>query len=365
LKFKERNLFWGPYTWTQRWQAAQREKETKMTNTHSTRVDVLESKNLSDSDHEFALTVLSGLSKSPKGLPSRFFYDDRGSDLFRQIMELPEYYPTQCEAEILDQRGADIGAYLADKKYNIVELGCGDGAKTILLFNALLAAKREFNYIPLDISQAAVDSIIENMHQAFKQRPFAIHGLVGEYFQGLSWLNQKEKEQNLVLFLGSNVGNFDKATTLRFMRHLWYSLNADDLVLIGFDLKKDLDVLYDAYNDSQGVTKEFNLNVLDRINKELGGNFQRDQFQHQGLYNVQTGAMESYLISQSDQRVRIEDLGRDFHFRPWEPIHMEYSYKYLKHDIEDIAQKTGFEIVEHFTDEKGYFIDSLWRVVKR
>lgn len=168
----------------------------------------------------------------------------------------------------------------------------------------------------------------------------------------------------MVLFLGSNIGNFSRPMALRFLRHLWHSLNPNDVVLIGFDLKKDLDILYDAYNDKKGVTKEFNFNVLDRINKTLNGNFDRKNYQHQGLYNVQTGAMESYLISQCEHEVYIKDLDKSFSFKPWEPLHMEYSYKYLESDIVDYATSTGFEVIENYKDNKGYFVDSLWRVIK-
>lgn len=318
----------------------------------------------SDVRHEIALAVLEGLSKHPKGLPSRLFYDDKGSQLFKQIMELEEYYPTRCEAEILRTHGAKIASYLKDQKFNLVELGCGDGAKTILLLNALLENKKEFSFVPLDISEAAVEFIIENFKKEYGDVPFSIQGLVAEYFQGLTWLDKNAQARNLVLFLGSNIGNFNKSMAMRFLRQLWYSLNDGDFVLIGFDLKKDLDVRYDAYNDKKGITKEFNFNVLDRINEVLGGDFDRTQFQHQGLYNVQTGAMESYLISQAKQTVRLKELDKQFVFKPWEAIHMEYSYKYLRDDISNLAESTGFEIVENFTDEKSYFIDSFWRVKK-
>lgn len=331
---------------------------------YSTKKEILSHYVNDHSSHELALSVLEGLSKNPKGLPSRLFYDDKGSDLFKQIMALPEYYPTDCEAEIIEKQGAKIGAYLGKGKYNIVELGCGDGMKTIKLFNNFIAENREFNFVPLDISEAAVDFLIENLKKEYGEIPFNVQGLVAEYFQGLTWLSTNASEQNIVLFLGSNIGNFNKPTSMRFLRSLWHSLNKDDLVLIGFDLKKDLDVLYDAYNDSKGVTKEFNYNVLDRINNTLGGNFKRHNFQHQGLYNIQSGAMESYLISQEAHDVYIEELGKSFHFKPWEPIHMEYSYKYLTTDIDYLSTNTGFEIVENFTDSKRYFIDSLWRVKK-
>ncbi len=317
-----------------------------------------------DPAHELALSVLEGLSSRPKSLPSRLFYDDKGSKLFQQIMELEEYYPTRCEAEILEKYAAEITEHASGAKFNLVELGCGDGAKTVKLLDSLINKKIEFNFVPLDISRAAVEFLLGNLEKRYGEIPFEVKGLVAEYFQGLSWLTDNASERNMVLFLGSNIGNFNKPTALRFLRHLWHSLNDGDLVLIGYDLKKDLDILYDAYNDKKGVTKEFNFNVLDRINSLLGANFERKNFQHQGLYNVQTGAMESYLISQSKHIVTIEEVGKTFNFEPWEAIHMEYSYKYLESDIESLASSTGFEILKNFKDSKGYFVDSLWQVKK-
>lgn len=317
-----------------------------------------------DPTHELALSVLEGLSSRPKSLPSRLFYDDKGSELFKKIMGLEEYYPTRCEAEILAKYSKEITSHVSGEKFNLVELGCGDGAKTILLLDSLLKEKREFNFVPLDISKAAVEFLLSNFEKKYGTIPFEVKGLVAEYFQGLTWLTENASERNMVMFLGSNIGNFNKPTALRFLRHLWHSLNPGDLVLIGFDLKKDLDILYDAYNDKQGVTKEFNFNVLDRINSLLGGDFKRENFQHQGLYNIQTGAMESYLISQSQHQVTIKEVGKTFKFEPWEAIHMEYSYKYLESDIESLASSTGFKIIKNFYDEKDYFIDSLWSVEK-
>lgn len=327
-------------------------------------IENLVGENAMDLSHELALSVLQGLSTRPKGLPSKLFYDDKGSQLFTQIMELEQYYPTRCEKEILGSHGQSMARYLGDADYNIVELGCGDGAKTILLFNELLRSNTKFSYVPLDISRAAVEFLLSNLRKEFGEIEFEVKGLIAEYFQGLTWLNRNAAKKNLVLFLGSNIGNLNKPMALRFLRHLWYSLNSGDFVLIGFDLKKDLDILYDAYNDRKGITKEFNFNVLDRINEVLGGNFERKNFQHQGLFNVQTGAMESYLISQNRHVVTIADLGKDFMFEPWEAIHMEYSYKYLESDIEGLALGTGFKIVENFKDSKSYFVDSLWQVVK-
>jgi uncharacterized SAM-dependent methyltransferase len=189
---------------------------------------------------------------------------------------------------------------------------------------------------------------------------------VGEYADGLQWLCQEHGERaNLVLFLGSNVGNFTRARARNFLRRLWNDLRTDDYLLMGFDLKKDIDVLVAAYNDRQGVTARFNLNLLERMNRELGANFELSKFRHYGTYDVYQGAMKSYLVSLDRQSVHIESLGHSFEFEAWEPVHTEYSYKFLESDIVSLAADTGFSIDGHFYDSRRYFVDSLWRVNAR
>jgi uncharacterized SAM-dependent methyltransferase len=188
--------------------------------------------------------------------------------------------------------------------------------------------------------------------------------LVSEYFTGIQWINNRYTRPNFVLFLGSNIGNFTRAQSQVFLRNLWNGLNDGDLVLIGFDLRKNIDRLLAAYNDEEGVTAQFNLNLLRRINRELGGHFDVADFRHFGTYNVFSGAMESYLVSRAEQDVFIEHIGRSFAFHPWEPIHTEYSYKYLQSDIDELALSTGFRVKEHFYDARSDFVDSVWQVKK-
>ncbi|MCA9687088.1 MAG: L-histidine N(alpha)-methyltransferase, partial [Myxococcales bacterium] len=188
---------------------------------------------------------------------------------------------------------------------------------------------------------------------------------VSEYFDALRWLNlENSGRRKLVLMLGSNIGNFNPAQTRVFMRTLWNACNPGDLVLTGFDLKKDIDIMLAAYNDREGVTRDFNLNLLRRINRELDGNFNLAGFQHFGTYNVFSGAMESYLVSLRRQEVAIGALNKSFSFAPWEPIFVEYSFKFLASDIEDLAQETGFRPVGAWQDQRGWFCDALWRVHK-
>jgi uncharacterized SAM-dependent methyltransferase len=207
-----------------------------------------------------------------------------------------------------------------------------------------------------------MEELHENLKSSYPTLKYT--GLVTDYVTGVRWLNQQHSKKNFVLFLGSNIGNFPHPKARFFLRNLWNCLMPGDQALIGFDLKKDIELLLCAYNDSRGVTAQFNLNVLNRINRELGAQFDLKKFRHFGSYDVFSGAMESYLVSLEDQEVLIETLGRSFTLRAWEPIHIEYSYKYLESDIDRIAYETGFFVKEHLYDSRRFFIDSIWGVTK-
>ena len=309
---------------------------------------------------DFADAVLIGLSAHPKQLPSKYFYDDVGSDLFQKITQLEAYYPTRVELEILQARAAEIIAPLRGQPINLIDLGAGDGHKTAHLVAALLDSGQDVRYVPIDFSEAAVVGATESFGERFPG--LQVDGVVSEYLAGLRWLTQQSDRTNLVLFLGSNIGNFAKPQARAFLRRLWTSLNQNDHVLVGFDLKKDIDVLLGAYNDREGVTSAFNLNLLTRINRELGGDFDLQNYRHFGTYNVFTGAMESYLVSEIAHRVHIGALHRDFLFDAWEPIHTEYSYKYLDRDINDLAGSASFTTLAKYYDEARWFCDALLRV---
>ena len=309
----------------------------------------------------FALDVLVGLSSPRKSISSKYFYDRRGSELFQEITRLPEYYLTEVEREILETHCHQVAAQLEDKPFNLIELGAGFSDKTTTLL-ATFTGGLDFQFVPIDISESATHQLVETLRQELPESE--VHGLVGEYFDGIKWLNNRSRRKNLVLFLGSSIGNFTHSEACLFLRNLWNSLNDKDLVLIGFDLKKDIDLLLRAYNDAKGITRDFNLNLLERINRELGGEFEIEKFKHFGTYDIFEGGMASYLVSLTRQKVFIEAIGRSFMFEPWEPIRTEYSHKYTVADIETLAAETGFEIVRHLTDGKQWFVDSLWEVKK-
>ncbi len=313
-------------------------------------------------DQAFAADVLVGLSQRPKRLSSRYFYDERGSRLFQKIMDLPEYYLTACEFDILKSQTDVFSSVMAGERFNLVELGAGDGRKTSILLEHLLRKDFAFQYIPIDISEASMKTLTGLLNKKFPE--LKSNGIVAEYFDGLKWLSHMNSCRNMVLFLGSNLGNFDKAHARAFLHNLWNVLNDRDYAVIGFDLKKDIALMLKAYNDAGGVTAEFNLNLLRRINRELGGNFDLDKFQFHSSYDVFTGAMESYLVSKEKQTIYIKEISQRFSFEAWEPIHTEYSYKYLESDIQELAAETGFVIEKQLYDSKRYFADSIWRVQK-
>jgi L-histidine N-alpha-methyltransferase len=310
----------------------------------------------------FALDVLNGLSETPKRLSSRWIYDDEGSRLFSQICELDEYYPTRTEAEILRCHTGEILESAGTHDLDIVDLGAGDGRKTNIVLQAAIKQLEGIHYVPIDISEASMSSLVINTRAQFPGLQVA--GIVAEYFDGLHWLSNSNDRRKLVLFLGSNIGNFNRVQARVFLRQLWEALNDGDQVLIGFDMKKNIELLLAAYNDKQGVTAAFNKNLLKRINRELGSNFDLTAYRPFATYDVFSGAMESYIVSLEQQTVVIRELQSTFEFSEWEPIHTEYSYKYRLSDIDGLALDTGFGIVDQYHDAKGWFTNSLWQVEK-
>lgn len=310
---------------------------------------------------KFLADVLRGLQSSPKLLQSKYFYDKKGDDLFVDIMRSNEYYLTRCELEIFTrQRKAIADAVLqTDEMLDLVALGPGDSSKTIHLIEELVNRKRAEKYFPIDISGHVIDSLRTLFAQKFPELTF--HGLSGEYFQMLSEVMHLSNNKRVVFFVGATIGNFSPEEMLQFCRNLRQSLRPGDMVLIGFDLKKDPRVILAAYNDSQGLTAQFNLNLLRRINDELGADFCPDNFAHFPSYEPLTGACRSFLISEKKHQVRIGN--HPISFDEGEPIYMEVSQKYTPEEIEEASASTGFRQVASFTDERRYFLDVLWQAV--
>ena len=312
-----------------------------------------------DSDiREFMEHVCSGLSRQPKKLSSKYFYDDEGSRIFQQIMRLPEYYLTAAEDEILRLHSPAIFQAINYRKpFNIVELGAGDGAKTLHLLKAFSQQNVPFDFVPIDISQQAIDDLVDNVHRELPQ--LSIKPVVGDYFEVLDDLVSADRP-NLVLFLGSNIGNFEVDAAKQMFKRLRERLNKGDHLLVGFDLRKDPNLIRAAYFDSTGVTKSFNLNLLLRINRELGGDFYLENFDFYSFYDPVAGEVRSFIVSISDQVVSLDHYGASFPFKKGEVIHTELSKKYHRTEIDELAVATGFLTKQHFQDANQYFTDALW-----
>jgi dimethylhistidine N-methyltransferase len=307
----------------------------------------------------FAKDVLAGLTAPNKFLSSKYFYNAQGDKLFQQIMAAPEYYLTDCEFEIFDQqKEAILQAIHSGKKFNLVELGAGDGYKTKILLRHFLDKGVDFDYYPIDISADVLKELKTDLEEAFPS--LHVHPLNYEYFTALEKLNELDQSPKVILFLGSNLGNFKPEVAYNFYGKLNVVMRRGDYILSGIDLKKDPDIIVAAYNDAAGITRAFNLNLLKRINTELEADFHLDNFLHYPIYNPGTGEARSYLLSKVAQEVHIKALNTTIHFNAWEAIHMEISKKYGLHEIEQLAADTNFSWVHHFTDSKNWFVNSLW-----
>ncbi|MEM1325155.1 MAG: L-histidine N(alpha)-methyltransferase [Bacteroidota bacterium] len=310
-------------------------------------------------DATFANDVKVGLSDTPKRLSSKYFYDKKGDALFQQIMAMPEYYPTDCEFEIFSTYKEQLRGELGGQPFQLIELGAGDGMKTKVLLKHFLAKDSDFSYAPIDISGNVLEQLESDLAVLWPELP--VQTVAAEYFKGLEQLSEND-ERKLVLFLGGNIGNMQSDEARSFLKQLANRLNPGDLILIGFDLQKDPEIVLEAYNDSTGITAQFNLNLLDRINEELGGDFDVNCFRHWATYDPITGETESYLISTCAQEVYIESLGQTFQFRAWEAVHTELSLKYNLPQISNLAAASGFQVKKNYMDDRNYFVDSLWEV---
>ncbi|MCK5137268.1 MAG: L-histidine N(alpha)-methyltransferase [Bacteroidales bacterium] len=312
---------------------------------------------------DMALEVVEGLKASKKYISSKFFYDAGGSRIFQDIMQMPEYYPTGCEAEIFETHKRRIGSLFCRdcNTVELVELGAGNGQKTRILIRGLLDEQVNFRYIPVDISEEAVIQLEGSMKQQFPGLSMVTR--IGDYFHMIEDLSREYPDRKVVMFLGSNLGNFNREQSISFLSQLNLVMSDDDLFFIGLDLKKDPEVIRRAYDDPHGHTRDFNLNLLKRLNRELGADFNLDHFMHAPYYDPETGTAKSYLVSTRDQNVRLQDVDDTIHFGKWETIYTEMSQKYDMEMIHDLADASGFRVAESFFDRREYFVNSLWEKV--
>lgn len=302
--------------------------------------------------------VVRGLSARSRRLPPKLFYDAAGSRLFDEITETEEYYPTRTERGILTEFAGQM-VRQAGNNLTLVELGAGSASKTQLLIEAALQRQLRAEFYPVDVSSSALQGALASLNGHFPR--LRVSPIVADYTHHLPELSSLAGHK-LVLFLGSTIGNFEPDEAEAFLKNVRRSLAPGDALLIGFDLIKGADVLYAAYNDAAGVTARFNKNMLARINRELGGTFDLDAFEHVAFWNRRKSRIEMHLESVYEQTVWIEDLGRGFHFEQGERIHTENSYKFNMPSIGRLLRRAGFKLEKSWTDPKRWFCEALARV---
>lgn len=323
-------------------------------------MNTLLQENIALTTEQFLADVIAGLSANQKRLSAKYFYDEKGDAIFQQIMNMDEYYLTNCEMDIFRNQAQSICEAIAerDDAFDLIELGAGDATKSIHLINKLHDNKVEFSYLPIDISA----NVISNLEQKLPliAPNLKMKGFIGDYFEMLSQANAYSSRRKVVLFMGANIGNMTVDDAKVFCKKLRDNLSSDDLLIIGFDLKKNPKQILGAYNDKNGITRSFNMNLLSRINNQLGGNFNSSNFEHYASYDPESGACKSYLISLVEQEVSVGE--EVFHFAANENIYMEISQKYDLNEIKELGEGAGFLSSQNFYDERKYFVDAIWKV---
>ena len=311
----------------------------------------------SDPSAGFPEDVRKGLSSQPKSLSPKYFYDELGSQLFDAICLLPEYYLTRAENEIIERYADEIVGSIEGEK-TLLEMGSGSASKTRLIIEALLKRQSRLKFIPVDISASALESSSRILLQSFPR--LRIEAYAAEYFDALSVLSERQSRgRTLALFLGSNISNFGRSEAPAFLRALRRVLKTGDALLLGADLKKDRSVLEPAYDDALGLTAAFNLNLLARVNRELGGDFDLRAFKHHAFYNDEIGRVEIYIESTRPQTVTISAIDLQINFEDGERIHTENSYKYDLSGIAQLANETGYACARTWLDARERFSSNL------
>jgi L-histidine N-alpha-methyltransferase len=310
--------------------------------------------------NNFSEDVKTGLTSESKYLPFVYFYDHIGSQLFEKICELPEYYLTRAETDILETNADDIASQFSEETV-LVELGSGSSTKTRILIEAFLERQSLAHYTPIDVSHQMLEESSYSLLEAYPD--LEINAIAARYNEGVGHLNIRKDQQYLITWLGSSIGNFDRSEVTAFLRHIQKIMHSNDRFLVGIDLQKDKSIIEKAYNDAQGVTAEFNLNLLTHVNRELGGDFVLENFDHKAIYNDEVGRIEMYLISNIDQKVFISELNLEVSFAANETIHTENSFKYSLDNIDTLAEETGLYIEQQWFDTERLFSLNLFAPV--
>jgi L-histidine N-alpha-methyltransferase len=301
----------------------------------------------------------SGLREAPRSIPCKYFYDDLGSRLFDKICDLPEYYPTRAELNLLRRVSAEIVEMTRAEE--LVELGSGMARKSLILLEAFVEARGAFRYVPLDISEEAIRSSESLLSRELPS--LEVQGVVGDYLHDLGVVETHGR--SLVAFLGSTIGNFEGKESRAFLSALARRMGPDDFFFIGLDLVKPLPVLEAAYNDAQGVTAEFNRNILRVVNGILEGDFRPQRFEHRAIFNQEKAQIEMYLVAKESMEVKLEGLGRSIALEAGEAIHTESSRKFTRQSAEELLKASGFALAHWFQTRDGYFGAALARVEDR
>lgn len=336
-----------------------------MCSTRSDQIDRLTMRRLAQGGNPdaFADDVRRGLTARPKILFPKYFYDDLGSKLFEAICRLPEYYLTRAEREILSHHAREIADSI-EGPVRLIELGSGSAEKTRYLIEALLERQKELHYLPIDISDESLESSSRELLKAYPQ--LSITAYASDYFTALRAIAETDSSQRTIaLFLGSNIGNLDPEEAQDFFREVRNVLRPTDALLVGADLKKSAAVLVPAYDDPLGVTAAFNLNLLVRINRELGGQFDIKKFEHRAIYNEELGRVELYLVSLARQTVRIQAIDVEASFEEGETIYTESSYKFDLERLAELARAPGFSLEQTWFDSARRFSFNLFVAAER
>jgi L-histidine N-alpha-methyltransferase len=317
----------------------------------------LQKKQAVDKSKRFEIDVLEGLKSYPKSLPSKYFYDDAGDRLFQKITTLNEYYLTRCEKEILHDQAADIANLIStSKQLRIIELGAGDGHKTIPFLKRLSDFGLNFDFVPVDISEDVLNQLASRFKETLPLG--SVHPFAADYFN----VDFPEHDgATLWMYMGSTIGNLPRDKAIGLLKNLHESAKEADIFALGYDLRKDPTTILAAYNDSHGITAAFNLNLLTRINRELGANFELANWKHYPIYDVVTGEARSYLVSQKKQAVFFPNTDESIEFEPWEAIHTEISKKFSRIEMDEICTLAGWKPKTILTDNAQHYALSFYQ----
>jgi dimethylhistidine N-methyltransferase len=308
-------------------------------------------------EESFADAVAEGLARRPRRIPCRFLYDERGSKLFEEICDLPEYYLTRAEREILLTRADRIAARF-DRPIVLAELGSGSSAKTRLVIDACLARHGRLRYVPIDISRSMLEATSIELLERYES--LEIRAIASELRTGLQHVGRETSGPKLILWLGSSIGNLPRDEASSFLGRVRRAMTPDDALLIGIDLRKSSTLLERAYDDAAGVTARFTLNLLERMNRELGARFDASAFRHRAVYHEDEGRVAIEIVSLRRQRIPIGALEIDLELARGEAIHAEDSFKYSLAEIDALASAAGMRAEERWLDREARFSLNLF-----